>query len=46
MKIKNRLHRHDINNPRSRHVVNLRVIQYDDAYMYSATPKQHLQFNS
>ena len=34
--MKNRSHRHDINSPRSRHIINISMMyRYDDdAYMY------------
>ena len=43
--MKNRPHRHDINSPRSRHIVQ-ELPQYDDGYMLEATSKQHLKLNS
>ena len=50
MKMKNRSDRYDINRPRSRHGHKYnkykKVPQYYDAYMYQATPKQHLKLNS
>ena len=36
MKMKNRSHGHDINSPRSRHIINISMMSRydDDAYMY------------
>ena len=35
MKMKNRSHGHDINSPRSRHIVNISMMfWYGDTYMY------------
>ena len=36
MKMKNRSHGHDINSPRSRHIINISIMSRydDDAYMY------------
>ena len=50
MKIKNRSHSYDINRRMYRHGHKYNkqkeVAQYDDAYMYEATLKQHLKLNS
>ena len=50
MKIKNRSHSYDINRRMYRHGhkynKHKQVAQYDDAYMYEATLKQHLKLNS
>ena len=27
-------------------IVNIKIYQYEDAYMYQATPRQHLKLNS
>ena len=43
IKMKNRSHRYDISRPGSRHG---QLSQYDDAYMYWATPKQCMKLNS
>ena len=43
MKMKNRSHIYDIYKPS---VVNIKMYQYEDAYIYQATPKQHLKHNS
>ena len=34
MRMKNQSHRHDTNSPRFRLLVNIRLSQYDHAYMY------------
>ena len=49
VKMKKRSHRCDRNRPRSRHghkYSKYKVFQYDDAFMYQATTKQQLKFNS
>ena len=49
IKMKNRSHRYDINRlglDMDTHVVNIKVSQYDDAYMHWATPKQCMKLNS
>ena len=49
MKMKNRSHRYDKNRPRSRYghkYSNIKMSQYEDAYMNQATPKQRLKLNS
>ena len=49
VKVKNRLHRHDMNRPSSSNgqkYSKYKVSHYDDAYMYYVTPKQHLKLRS
>ena len=43
MQMKNRSHIYDIYKPS---VVNIKMYQYEDAYIYQATPKQLLKHNS
>ena len=48
--MKNRSHRYGINRPRhGQNYIKYQLSLYDDydeAYMYQATPKQHLKLNS
>ena len=50
LKMNNRLHRYDINKPRLRHENKFyqiyNVSQYNNGYMYYATPKQHEKLDS
>ena len=50
LKMNNRLHRSDINKPRLRHENKFyqiyNVSQYNNGYMYYATPKQHEKLDS
>ena len=47
IKMKKILLRHDVTRPRSHKFSKIKnVSQYDDAYMYQGTPKQHLKPNS
>ena len=50
LKMNNRLHRYDINKPRLRHENKFYQIynasQYNNGYMYYATPKQHEKLDS
>ena len=44
--MKTRSHRYHINRPRSKHghkYTNYNMSQYNDGFMYEATPKQHLK---
>ena len=46
LEMKTRSHRYHINRPRPKHghkYTNYNMSQYNDGYMYEATPKQHLK---
>ena len=46
LEMKTRSHRYHINRPRPKHghkYTNYNMSQYNDGFMYEATPKQHLK---